>query len=88
MSSKETLMVFPCDFQIKVIGNNQETFANDVIAIARKYYPTLANANIKRQPSQQANYLAITLTVHAEDQPTLDALYTELTKHPDTKMVL
>ena len=81
-------MEFPCDFQIKVIGVNKDSFTPEITAIARKYYPKTEDAAIRQQPSGKGNYLALTLTVHAQDQKTLDALYSELTKHPDIKMVL
>ena len=81
-------MTFPCDFQIKIIGNNTEVFALEISSIARKHFPTTEDKAIRHQVSQQGNYLSISLTVYVEDQPTLDALYVELTKHPDIKMVL
>ena len=85
---KTTLMEFPCDFQIKIIGVNHANFVSDVLAIACKHYPELKDDAIRSQPSKQGNYLAVTLAVFAHNQATLDALYTELSKHPDIKMVL
>lgn len=83
-----TLMEFPCDFQIKVIGVNSDVFSAEVLNIARKYFPETKETSIRSQPSQQGNYLAITLTVYVQDQITLDSLYMDLTNHPDIKMVL
>ncbi len=88
MTKQETLMTFPCDFQLKIMGKNSLSFCSDIAAIARKHYPTLEDSAMKSRPSQKGTYLAISLTVHALDQTTLDALYIELTAHPDTKMVL
>ena len=81
-------MEFPCDFQIKIIGINNDVFASEVLCIARNYFPDTKETSVRSQVSQQGNYLSITLTVYAQDQITLDSLYMELTKHPDIKMVL
>ena len=84
----QSLIDFPCDFQIKIIGKHTESFVSDITNIARKHFPQLADASIRTQPSGQGNYIAISITVYAENKPSLDALYHELTKHPDSKMVL
>lgn len=88
MTDSKSLMEFPCNFPIKVIGVKTSDFARDIASIARKHFPTTPDESIVYQESQKGNYLAITLTVYAENQPSLDALYQELTKHPDIKMVL
>ncbi len=81
-------MDFPCTFPIKIIGINSPSFVTDIERIALKHYPNTHQGSIRNQDSTQGNYIAITITVEALDQTTLDALYLELTKHPDIKMVL
>lgn len=88
MTKEQTLMTFPCEFQIKIIGNNSTLFAVDIINITRKHFPETKDQSIEKKPSQQGNYLAISITLYVEDQPQLDALYMELTQHPEIKMVL
>lgn len=88
MTDNSSLMTFPCEFPIKIIGKNTPVFTTDIPLIVRKYYPDTPDTAIRIQPSQQSSYIAITATVHACDQKTLDALYQELTQHPDIKMVL
>ncbi len=88
MKKDQTLMTFPCDFQIKIIGNNTEMFAKEISDIARKHFPDIVDAGIDSQLSREGNYLAISIMLHVKDQATLDGLYIELTKHPDIKMVL
>lgn len=88
MTDNPSLMTFPCDFLIKIIGMNSATFATDVGNIIRRHFPNTPDDAISSQPSQQSSYIAISVTVHAIDQVTLDALYLELTQHPDIKMVL
>lgn len=88
MTEKTSLMEFPCDFPIKVIGQNTTTFATDVANVVRKHFPDIQDSAICSKPSQQDKYLAMTVTVKALNQKMLDALYLELTKLPDIKMVL
>lgn len=81
-------MQFPCDFSIKIIGKNTDAFETDILNIARLFYPSLLDEAIRSQLSKNGNFRSFNLTVHAEDQTTLDALYQALTKHPDVSMVL
>lgn len=83
-----TLMTFPCDFDVKIIGKNTPSFAEDIFKVALDFYPELAPSALRIQESKQSNYLALTLTVHALEQATLDALYLALTKQPNVRMVL
>lgn len=84
----ETLMTFPCLFPIKIIGNNTKNFVTEVTLLARKQFPDLTDEAVRVQASQKDRYIAITITVLAQNKISLDALYSELTQHPDSKMVL
>ncbi|MDA9272239.1 DUF493 domain-containing protein [bacterium] len=84
----QSLMQFPCDFPLKIIGNNSASFVQEIAAIIQKHYPTVLESSLHCKPSQNSNYLAISVTLHVQNQPSLDALYLELTQHPGIKMVL
>ncbi|KTC86775.1 YbeD family protein [Legionella brunensis] len=88
MTDKKSLIEFPCNFPLKIIGTNTDNFFVEVTEITRKHFPATPDDAIICQESQQGNYLAITVTIYVCDQITLDALYLELTQHPDIKMVL
>ena len=88
MTEKKTLMAFPCEFQIKIIGDNKHLFFDEILTITRKHFPELDDRLVSTNISQKNNFLAITITIIATSQESLDALYHELTKHPDTRMVL
>jgi uncharacterized protein len=88
MTDNESLIEFPCNFPIKIIGNNTAYFATEIIEITRKHFPNTPDEVIIMQESQHGNYLSLTITVYVHNKQTLDALYLELTKHPDIKMVL
>tara|TARA_Y100000588_G_C14057464_1_gene839891 strand:- start:133 stop:399 length:267 start_codon:yes stop_codon:yes gene_type:complete len=88
MPKDDTIIEFPCDFPIKVIGNNNEKFLSHVVQLAKKYYPDISEKRIQNKASSNGNFISITLTVYAKDKPTLDKLYTKLSQLDDTKMVL
>lgn len=88
MTDQPSLIEFPCDFQIKIIGINHSLFLSEILNVARKHYPNLDPNALRTNTSQNGKYLAITLTVHALDQVSLDNLYRDLSALPDIKMVL
>ena len=87
-NTKESLIDFPTYFPIKVIGENNEQFETDVLTVANEHFPNLIKENIQLNASKNKNYLAITLSVYAEDKPSLDAFYIALNKIKSVKMVL
>ncbi len=84
----ETLLEFPCDFPIKVMGAAREGFAQAVAEVVRKHAPDFDAATMEMRPSKAGNYLSLTCTIRAQSQAQLDALYRELTSHPLVKIVL
>ncbi|MDP3562393.1 MAG: DUF493 domain-containing protein [Legionellaceae bacterium] len=88
MTDTQTLMQFPCDFPLKIIGKNSDRFLTEIEQIVRKHFTIIDEVTIQNNLSQNGNYLAITATIRVYNQASLDGLYMELTKHPDIKMVL
>lgn len=88
MSEEETLIEFPCDFVIKVIGNFTPVFFEEIIQITRQHFPTTPDTAFKTKPSKENRFISISVTVYAENKPSLDALYMAYTRHPEIKMVL
>ncbi len=88
MTDKKSLLEFPCDFPMKIIGKKTADFFEEINAIVNKHFPDITEERIVIQESQQGNYLSITVTIYVHNQESLDALYQEVTKHPDIKMVL
>ncbi len=79
---------FPCDFMIKVMGKNQECFSETVLKHIQQHFPTITAKDLSTRPSKDGNYLAISVTVHAESQQILDNLYQKLTDDPAVLMAL
>ncbi len=88
MAEQETLLEFPCDFPLKVMGATREGFAQAIVDVVLKHAPDFDAANLEMRPSKAGNYLSLTCTIRATSKPQLDALYGELTAHPWVKIVL
>lgn len=86
--SKETLLEFPCDFPLKIMGANVDGFAQSIAELVCVHAPDFDAATTEMRPSKAGNYLSLTCTVRASSQAQLDALYRALTAHPMVKVVL
>lgn len=87
-SERKTLLEFPCDFPIKVMGALVDEFAQTVTDIVSRHAPDFDPATVEMRPSSKGNYLSLTCTLRAESQNQLDDLYRELSGHPLVKVVL
>ena len=79
---RETLLEFPCEFTIKIIGKAEESFEIEVLTLVRKHFPDTLEGALKLNHSRQKNYLAYSVSLQVQDQQTLDALYQDLSDSP------
>jgi len=86
--SEQSLLKFPCDFPIKVMGQRQDGFAQAVLETVLRHAPDFDAAAMEMRPSTKGNYLSLTCTFRAVSREQLDALYRELSAHPLVKVVL
>jgi putative lipoic acid-binding regulatory protein len=85
---EQSLITYPSDFPIKVMGANVDGFDTAMAHVARAFDPGFDERTIERRPSKAGNYLGLTLTVHVTSREQLDELYRTLTTHPMVKVVL
>ena len=85
---KTTLLEFPCDFPLKIMGQNAVDFAQSITEVVRQHAPDFDPARIEMRPSSSGNYMGLTCTINATSQTQLDDLYRALTAHPMVKVVL
>lgn len=88
MAEPDTLIEFPCDFPLKIMGATREGFAQAIVDVVLKHAPDFDAAHVEMRPSKAGNYLSLTCTIRAISKPQLDALYRDLTAHPWVKIVL
>jgi putative lipoic acid-binding regulatory protein len=86
--AKPTLIDFPCDFPLKIMGAHVDDFAQTIASVVIKHAPEFDAATMTLRPSRAGNYLALTCTVRATSKAQLDALYRELSAHSMVKVVL
>jgi len=84
----DTLLEFPCDFPLKIMGKAEDTLAQAVLEIVQRHAPGFDGAKMEMRASSGGKYVSLTCTVVATSKPQLDALYRELTSHPLVKVVL
>ncbi len=84
----ESLLEFPCDFPLKVMGTAAADFDSLVVAIVRRHVDDLGEGAIRSKQSRHGKYISITVTFQAQSQQQLDRLYTELCAHERVLMVL
>ena len=84
----DSLLTFPCVFPMKVMGRREDGFAQVVSEIVLKHAPDFHPETIEMRSSKQGRYLSLTVTINARSREQLDALYSELSKHPMVMMVL
>ncbi|OGT30934.1 MAG: transcriptional regulator [Gammaproteobacteria bacterium RIFCSPHIGHO2_12_FULL_35_23] len=87
-TEQPSALQFPCEFPIKVIGNNSETFEIEVLTIIKQYVRNLRENAIRTKPSKNSKYLAITITINAQSQQQLDTIYQALNQCPLVQIAL
>jgi uncharacterized protein len=84
----ETLLEFPCEFPLKIMGRNEAGFRALVVSLIEPHAGPLAADGIHTRHSRDGNFVALTLTLRAASQAQLDAVYGALSGHDQVLMVL
>ncbi|MFN3543441.1 MAG: YbeD family protein [Thiobacillus sp.] len=88
MSDEESLLQFPTDFPIKIMGERRDDFAQTMVEVVLRHAPDFRAETVEMRASRNGNYLSLTFVVRATSKAQLDALYREITAHPWVKMAL
>ena len=86
--ARESLIEYPCDFPIKVMGERVDGFVHAITHIAKQFEPGYDASTVELRESSSGKYLGVTITVRATSRDQLDELYRTLTSHPMVKVVL
>lgn len=84
----DTLLTFPADFPIKIMGEKREGFAHAMIELVQRHAPDFRADTLEMRASSSGKYLSLTCTIRATSKAQLDALYREITAHPWVNMAL
>lgn len=88
LPSQDSLIEYPCEFPIKIMGNAQDGFAQTVLEIVLRHAPDFDGAAMGMRASRTGKYLSVTCVIRATSREQLDGLYRELSSHPIITMVL
>jgi putative lipoic acid-binding regulatory protein len=88
MNEEISLLEFPCDFPIKIMGETQDGFADSILAVVMRHAPDFDAATMEIRASKGGRYLSLTCTVRATSQQQLDDMYRDITSHPMVVMAL
>jgi putative lipoic acid-binding regulatory protein len=84
----ESLIKYPCDFPIKVMGKNHPDFKPAVTMICRQLDPQFELSKVEERASKKNNYIGLTVTIYATSREQLDEIYRTLSTHPLVSVVL
>lgn len=79
---------FPLDYPIKVIGNNDDDFAELVGAIIKDYDPKFDATTIVKVPSSKGAFVSLRFSIWATGEDQLGKMHQALIKLNCVKMVL
>jgi putative lipoic acid-binding regulatory protein len=88
ISPEESLIEYPCDFTVKVMGAASPEFRNKILAITSKHDDQFNDSKVSEKHSKNNKYLSLSLKISAQNREQLDALYTDLTACELTLWVL
>ncbi len=83
-----TLLDFPTDFPIKIMGEARADFVQTMVELVQRHAPDFNADTVETRTSSNGKYLSITCTIRATCKAQLDALYQAITAHPWVNMAL
>lgn len=85
---EDSLIEYPCNFPIKVMGKALPEFAQTLTDLVLEYDPRFDAASVEMRPSGKGNYVGLTFHIWATSREQLDSLYKALHAHPMVSIVL
>jgi putative lipoic acid-binding regulatory protein len=85
---RTSLLEFPCEFPIKVMGEADPDFVLHIVALTRQHVADLDETRVQTRASSKGRYVSVTLTFTAHSRAQLDALYATLSADSRVSVVL
>lgn len=86
--AQESLVEFPCDFLIKVMGETSDEFAQTMVDLIQIHEPNFDATKVDMRASSGGRFISLTCNVYVTSKPQLDNIYRALSQHPLVKYVL
>lgn len=85
---EETLIEFPCNFMIKVMGLADEQFRHQMLAVIQVHVEEFTIDDIEHRYSSSGKYISLSCNIWVTSQPQLDAIYRDVSGHPLVKYAI
>lgn len=85
---QESLVEFPCDFLIKVMGETHDDFAKTMVEVIQVHENSFDASKVDMRASSGGRFISLTCKVYVTSKPQLDSIYRALSEHPLVKYVL
>ncbi|CAG0906969.1 unnamed protein product, partial [Cyprideis torosa] len=73
--SKEELIEFPCEYEVKVMGLDNPEFHAEVKRIITTHVADVADEHFRLKPSAKGKYVSVSASVYVESRTHLETLY-------------
>ena len=81
-------LTFPCDYPVKAMGNNTNSFLEEMLFIAQKHCTDTKDCDVSCKQSRTGKYQSVTINVHVKSRQQLEDLFADLKQHKDVKWLL
>ncbi len=79
---------FPCSYQLKVIGENSETFVSTILQMVCDELGLTDSPEHSLKQTPQGRHVSITLEIHAETASQVASLYSQLQAHNEVRYLM
>lgn len=86
--SQDTLLEFPCDYDIKAFGNKDSDFEQTVYSLVKASVPELTTDDLSVKQSSGGRFVSVTVSIRAQSKAQLDEIYQALTDSGEVLMSL
>ena len=86
--SEESVIEFPCDFPIKMMGRDTPEFRQTMRSIVEGHVGDVDDTRVQSAVSRNGSFVSVTITITATSQQQLDAIYREISARDDVLMAL
>ncbi len=86
--SEESVLEFPCDFPIKMMGRDTPEFRHLARELVENHAGPVADEAVQTSLSRNGRFVSVTVTISATSQQQLDDIYRDASSHADVLMAL
>ncbi len=88
IKKRETLLEFPCEYDVKAIGYYNDNFDAIVTDIVSHHVNNIEECVVSIRRSTSGQFASVTINIYATSKSQLDAIYRELSGDEQVKYVL